>query len=87
MTSVKKGTVPFFNYPYVFSSQEEAFMSIIRDVGCRGAFIVQKDLCLMGDVATKLRYSTSEVRRLNLMPVRERFRECTERWGYENNRC
>ncbi len=37
---------------------------------------------VMGDVATMLRYSTFEARRLNLMPVRERFRECTERWGY-----
>jgi dTDP-4-amino-4,6-dideoxygalactose transaminase len=36
--------VPFFNYPYVFKSQEEAFLSIIRDVGRRGAFIMQKDL-------------------------------------------
>ncbi len=41
----------------------------------------------MGDVATKLRYSTSEVKWLNLMPVRERFRECTEPLGYENDRC
>lgn len=37
-------TVPFFNYPHVFISQEEAFLSIIKDVGRRGAFIMQKDL-------------------------------------------
>jgi dTDP-4-amino-4,6-dideoxygalactose transaminase len=36
--------VPFFNYPYVFVSQEEEFMFLIRDVGRRGAFIMQKDL-------------------------------------------
>jgi len=37
-------SVPFFNYPYVFTSQEEAFVKIVRDVGRRGAFIMQKDL-------------------------------------------
>ena len=36
--------VPFFNYPYVFTSREDEFLSIIRDVGRRGAFIMQKDL-------------------------------------------
>lgn len=36
--------VPFFNYPHVFTSQEEELMSVIRDVGRRGAFIMQKDL-------------------------------------------
>jgi dTDP-4-amino-4,6-dideoxygalactose transaminase len=45
MTSFKKPrTVPFFNYPHVFISQEEAFMSIVKNVGRRGAFIMQKDL-------------------------------------------
>jgi len=39
-----KQTVPFFNYPYVFTSREEKFMEIIREVGRRGAFIMQKDL-------------------------------------------
>ena len=37
-------TVPFFNYPDVFVSQEEEFLSIITDVGRRGAFILQRDL-------------------------------------------
>ncbi len=37
-------TVPFFNYPYVFTSCEEDFVSIFRDVGRRGAFIMQRDL-------------------------------------------
>ena len=36
--------VPFFNYPHVFTSQETKFMSIIQDVGRRGAFIMQQDL-------------------------------------------
>ena len=36
--------VPFFNYGYVFSSQEPAFLQVIRDVGGRGAFIMQRDL-------------------------------------------
>lgn len=37
-------SVPFFNYPHVFTSCEEDFLSIIRNVGRRGAFIMQKDL-------------------------------------------
>lgn len=37
-------SVPFFNYPYVFTSSEEDFVSIFRDVGHRGAFIMQRDL-------------------------------------------
>lgn len=44
MTTEKQRAVPFFNYPHVFISQEEAFISIIRDVGHRGAFIMQKEL-------------------------------------------
>jgi dTDP-4-amino-4,6-dideoxygalactose transaminase len=36
--------IPFFNYPYVFTSYEEDILSIIRDVGRRGAFILQRDL-------------------------------------------
>jgi len=39
-----KKEIPFFNYPHVFTSQEEELMSVIRDVGRRGAFIMQKDL-------------------------------------------
>lgn len=37
-------SVPFFNYPHVFVSREEDFVSTLRDVGRRGAFIMQKDL-------------------------------------------
>ena len=38
------GTVPFFDYPHLFTSDENALIEIIRDVGRRGAFILQKDL-------------------------------------------
>lgn len=44
MKTSKQKTVPFFNYPYLFVFQEEELISIIRDVGRRGAFIMQKDL-------------------------------------------
>ena len=37
-------SVPFFNYPYVFTSHEEDFLSIFQDVGRRGAYIMQQDL-------------------------------------------
>ena len=37
-------TVPFFDYPHVFASQEDEFLAIVRDVGRRGAFIMQRDL-------------------------------------------
>lgn len=37
-------SVPFFNYPHVFTSQEEQFVTTLRSVGRRGAFIMQKDL-------------------------------------------
>lgn len=37
-------TVPFFNYPHVFTSQEKEFLAIVADVGRRGAFILQNDL-------------------------------------------
>ena len=36
--------VPFFDYPFVFKSEEDAILEIIRDVGRRGAFIMQQDL-------------------------------------------
>lgn len=44
MATVKQRTVPFFDYPHIFTSQEEDLISVIRDVGRRGAFIMQKDL-------------------------------------------
>ena len=36
--------VPFFNYPHFFKSKEDDFVSIFKDVGYRGAYILQKDL-------------------------------------------
>jgi dTDP-4-amino-4,6-dideoxygalactose transaminase len=36
--------VPFFNYPYLFKSREEDFVRIFKEVGYRGAYILQKDL-------------------------------------------
>ncbi len=37
-------TVPFFNYPFVFTASEGRFLETLRAVGRRGAFIMQKDL-------------------------------------------
>lgn len=37
-------SVPYFNYPHVFASQEEKFIQTLRSVGRRGAFIMQKEL-------------------------------------------
>ena len=42
MPSTRK--VPFFDYPHVFSSDEEELTKIFVDVGRRGAFIQQRDL-------------------------------------------
>lgn len=36
--------VPFFDYPRVFTDDEDALTSIFRDVGSRGAFIMQQEL-------------------------------------------
>ena len=36
--------VPFFNYQYIFKSNEEKFIDIIKDIGNRGAYILQRDL-------------------------------------------
>jgi dTDP-4-amino-4,6-dideoxygalactose transaminase len=36
--------VPFFPYPQVFLSEEDELVHIFRDVGRRGAFILQQDL-------------------------------------------
>jgi len=37
-------SVPFFNYPHLFASREEQLLNVIKDVGRRGAYILQKDL-------------------------------------------
>ena len=44
MTVQTAHAVPFFNYSHVFTSNEAEYISIIRDVGRRGSFIMQKDL-------------------------------------------
>jgi dTDP-4-amino-4,6-dideoxygalactose transaminase len=36
--------VPFFNYPYLFKSREEDYLRIFREIGNRGAYILQRDL-------------------------------------------
>ncbi|HYL72971.1 MAG TPA: DegT/DnrJ/EryC1/StrS family aminotransferase, partial [Bryobacteraceae bacterium] len=44
MTAQTVRSVPFFSYPHVFVSQREDLMRVFRDVGRRGAFIMQQDL-------------------------------------------
>ncbi len=41
---MKDRSVPFFNYPYVYQNDENELLNVIKDVGNRGAFIMQKDL-------------------------------------------
>jgi dTDP-4-amino-4,6-dideoxygalactose transaminase len=36
--------IPFFNYPEVFKSREQDFISVFKDVSNRGAFIMQDEL-------------------------------------------
>ena len=36
--------IPFFNYPFLFKSKEDDFIKIFKDIGSRGAYILQKDL-------------------------------------------
>jgi len=36
--------VPFFDYPSVFTAEEDVLLGIVRDVGRRGAFVLQQDL-------------------------------------------
>jgi len=44
MTPAQTRSIPFFNYPHLFTSEEEELVAIFRDVGRRGAFILQQDL-------------------------------------------
>lgn len=44
MTPIAQRSVPFFDYPHVFGSEEQTFLKIVADVGRRGAFITQRDL-------------------------------------------
>ncbi len=36
--------IPFFDYPFLFTSEEDDLVALFRDVGRRGAFILQEDL-------------------------------------------
>jgi len=40
----KRMEIPFFNYPAIFTDYEDAYVEKIKDVGRRGAFIMQRDL-------------------------------------------
>jgi len=44
MTPLQVRSVPFFDYPHLFLSEEQELTAIFRDVGLRGAFILQEDL-------------------------------------------
>jgi dTDP-4-amino-4,6-dideoxygalactose transaminase len=44
MTPVLARTVPFFPYPQLFLREEDDLVEIFRDIGRRGAFILQEDL-------------------------------------------
>ena len=44
MTPARIRSVPFFDYPHLFLSEEQELIAIFRDVGLRGAFILQEDL-------------------------------------------
>ena len=44
MTPAQIKSIPFFDYPHLFLSEEEELMAIFRDVGRRGAFILQEDV-------------------------------------------
>jgi dTDP-4-amino-4,6-dideoxygalactose transaminase len=45
--------IPFFNYPSLFKSHENEFVKIFKDVGNRGAYILQKDLVEFEDNLAK----------------------------------
>ena len=42
--TLDRRAIAFFHYPSVFTDQESEFISVIRDVGRRGAFVTQRDL-------------------------------------------
>jgi dTDP-4-amino-4,6-dideoxygalactose transaminase len=44
MNATLTRTIPFFDYPRLFLDEEETLLAIVRDVGRRGAFILQRDL-------------------------------------------
>lgn len=44
MTPTLSRSIPFFDYPRLFTDEEDAILAIVREVGRRGAFILQQDL-------------------------------------------
>jgi dTDP-4-amino-4,6-dideoxygalactose transaminase len=44
MTPTQARSIPFFDYPQTFLSEEEDLVAIFRDAGRRGAFVLQEDL-------------------------------------------
>lgn len=44
MTPTLRRSIPFFDYSRLFTDEEEMLVAIVRDVGRRGAFILQQDL-------------------------------------------
>jgi len=44
MIAAQARSIPFFDYPHLFQSEERELTAIFRDVGLRGAFILQDDL-------------------------------------------
>jgi len=44
MIATAARSIPFFDYPRLFEDEEEMLLAIVRDVGLRGAFIMQRDL-------------------------------------------
>jgi dTDP-4-amino-4,6-dideoxygalactose transaminase len=44
MTAIQGHSIPFFDYPRLFADDEETLLGIVREVGRRGAFILQRDL-------------------------------------------
>ena len=44
LTAAAVRSVPFFNYPSVFTAHEEEFIALFRETGRRGAFILQQHL-------------------------------------------
>jgi len=44
MTPAQIRSIPFFDYPHLFLSEERELTAIFREMGLRGAFILQEDL-------------------------------------------
>jgi dTDP-4-amino-4,6-dideoxygalactose transaminase len=44
VTPVEASAIPFFDYPSLFVDEEAELVALFRDVGRRGAFIMQQDL-------------------------------------------